>query len=76
MWWEKCSDILQDMGFFISRSENDIWMRDMGDHYEYLVRYVDDLAIVLNNPEKIISDLENKYILKLKGSGPIGYHLG
>ena len=29
-----------------------------------------------HRPELIISDLEKKYKLKLKGSGPIGYHLG
>jgi len=76
MWWERCSDILLDMGFFQAKVEDDIWMKDQGNHYEYIVRYVDDLAIASYRPQEIISLLESKYKLKLKGSGPIGYHLG
>ena len=76
MWGERCSDILQDMGYIPSKTEDDIWMRDLGDHYEYIARYVDDLALVSRNPQKIIDKLEETYKLKLKGTGPIGYHLG
>ena len=52
-------------------------MRDMGDHYEYLVAYVDDLAIASKNPQAIIDDLEgapNNF--KLKGTGTMEFHLG
>ena len=75
-WWERCSVILKDMNFFPSKAEDDIWMRDCQTHYEYIARYVDDLAIVSHNPQAIIDDLKKKYQLKLKGSGPIKYHLG
>lgn len=75
-WWERCSEILNDMGFQPSKAEDDIWMKDMGDHHEYLARYVDDIAIVSKNPKVIIDTLTTKYKLKLKGSGPIKYHLG
>ena len=75
-WWERFSDILQDMGFFPSKAEDDIWMRDKGDHYEYIARYVDDLAIVSKDPQTIVDTLSERYQLKLKGSGPIKYHLG
>ena len=44
-WWERFSDVLTDMGFVPSKAEDDIWMRDKKDHYEYIARYVDDLAI-------------------------------
>ena len=75
-WWERFSEILLDLGFSPSKAEDDIWMRDMNDHYEYLARYVDDLAIASRSPKGIISALETSHGLKLKGSGPMQYHLG
>ena len=75
-WWEKLSEILNDLGFTASRAEDDIWMRDKQSHYEYIVRYVDDLLIVSSNPKAITDTLESKFKLKLKNTGPIKYHLG
>ena len=75
-WWERCSEILSDMGFFPSKAEDDIWLRKGDGYYEYIARYVDDLAIVSKEPNIIIKTLCDKYGLKLKGSGPINYHLG
>ena len=48
----------------------------MGTHYEYLARYVDDLAIVSKHPERLIKTLEIGHKLRLKGSGKMKYHLG
>ena len=48
------------MGFLPSFAEPDIWMRDMGDHYEYIATYVDDLTIASRDPQAIIDVLENK----------------
>jgi len=31
-WSERLADVLGEMGFFTSKSEKDIWMRDKGDH--------------------------------------------
>ena len=45
-WWESLSAILNELGFTASKAEDDIWMRDKIDHYEYVVRYVDNLLIV------------------------------
>ena len=56
--------------------EPDIWMRDMDTHYEYIAVYVDDLLIVSKEPKLITDTLVNKYNFKLKGTGPIKYHLG
>jgi hypothetical protein len=65
------------MGFTPSRAEEDIWMRDMGDHYEYIAVYVDDLAIASKNPQGIIDALEgDPNNFKLKGTGPMAFHLG
>ena len=77
MWHDRLFDVLYDMGFRPSKAEEDIWMRDMGDHYEYLACYVDDLAIASKNPQAIIDALEgapNNF--KLKGTGPMQFHLG
>ena len=66
-WWERFSEVLGAMGFWPSKAEDDTWMRDMGNHYKYLTRYVDDLAIVSKHPERIITILEKDHKLKLKG---------
>ena len=75
-WHARFADTLRDMGFFISRADNDVWMRRNGDVYEYIAVYVDDLAIVAKDPQGICDILTNKYSYKLKGVGPITHHLG
>jgi hypothetical protein len=64
------------MGFTPSKVEPDIWMRCNGEVYEYIGVYVDDLAIIAKNPQEIVDVLENTYKFKLKGTGPISFHLG
>jgi Reverse transcriptase (RNA-dependent DNA polymerase) len=45
--------------------------------YKYIAVYVDDLAIAMKNPKEKFTDvLENKHKFKLKGTGPIAFHLG
>ena len=51
-------------------------MRRNGDIYEYIAPYVDDLCIVALDPKSITDVLTDKYSYKLKGTGPITYHLG
>jgi hypothetical protein len=75
-WHERFSDVLRSMDFFPSKAEPDIWMRRCGDHYEYIGVYVDDLCIVSKSPQAIIDDLTKKHKFKLKGTGPIKFHLG
>ena len=76
-WHNKLFDVLTDMGFFPSRAESDIWIKDCGDHYEYIATYVDDLLIASRNPQAIIDMLEAKpHQFKLKGTGPVKFHLG
>ena len=75
-WWEILADVLSQMGFFPSKAERDIWMRDKGDHYEYVFVYVDDLGIASKDSKSIVDELENRYGFKLKGTGPIQFHLG
>ena len=75
-WSERLADVLRDMGFFPSKAEADIWMRKVDDHYEYIGVYVDDLVVSSRNPGKIIELLKDSHGFKLKGTGPISFHLG
>ena len=65
-----------ELGFFPCKVEPDIWLRRNGDVYEYIAVYVDDLAIAARNPKEICDILMKKYKFKLKGTGPISFHLG
>ena len=47
------------------------------DLWKYIATYVDDLLIVSQQPLEILKVLQNEpYNFKLKGSGPINFHLG
>ena len=73
---EKFADTLRDMGFFPSKADPDVWMKDCHDHYEYVCVYVDDLFHMSRNPSKFFDKLKQEYKYKLKGVGPPKYHLG
>ncbi|MGL5935125.1 MAG: reverse transcriptase domain-containing protein, partial [Cetobacterium sp.] len=76
-WHDRLHDVLRDLGFTPSKAEEDIWMKDMGDHYDYIAVYVDDLLIASKDPKAIIVALESDPInFKLKGTGPLSFHLG
>jgi hypothetical protein len=76
-WHERLYDVLKGMGFSPSKAEEDIWMKDCGDHYEYIAAYVDDLMIASRDPQAIIDQLEAKpHSFKLKGTGAMSFHLG
>jgi len=75
-WYQRLSECLREMGFFQSKAEPEIWMHRCGDLYEYIGVYVDDLAIISSAPQDIIDVLQTKYKFKLKGTGPISFHLG
>ena len=51
-------------------------MRRNGDIYEYISVYVDNLAITARDPKGLCEILIKKYKYKLKGTGPISFHLG
>ena len=74
-WHEQLADCL-DMGYAPCKMEPDIWLRDCKEHCECIAAYVDDLLIVSKDPDIIINALTSFYKFKLKGTGPISYHLG
>jgi hypothetical protein len=75
-WHERFFDILCDLGFTPSKADSDVWMRRVGNLYEYLAVWVDDLCIASKDPKGIINALQEHAQLKLKGVGPLSYHLG
>jgi hypothetical protein len=75
-WHERFADILRQVGFVECKAEPDIWMRDKGDHYEYIAVYVDDLMILSKDPQGIVDIFEKDYSFTVKGTGPVDYHLG
>ena len=77
-WAETLHDILTDMDFIPSRADQCIWLKknEKFNIYEYIAVYVDDLCIAANDPKEIINVLKSKYHLKVKGDGPLTYHLG
>jgi hypothetical protein len=75
-WHERFADTLRDLGFTASKADSDVWMRENRGIYEYIAVYVDDIAVAAHDPEGIIHQLKEKYKYKLKGVGPLEYHLG
>jgi len=67
---EKLADNLLDLGFFQCQCDPAIWMKDCGDHYEYLCTWVDDLLFASKDPMWLMKALQDKpYGYTLKGVG-------
>ena len=69
-------ECLLELGFVPSLAKAFIYMRKCptADHYEYIATYVDDLFIIMNDPQAFLDQLQ--LTLKLKGSRPLNFHLG
>ena len=69
-WHHKFFEILHQMGFKPSRADPDTWIKypKDGSHYEYIVVYIDDLAIYMEFPKSFCD--------KLREVAPLNYHLG
>jgi hypothetical protein len=67
-----------ELNFKQCKGDPDVWMRPAkdGSCYEYVACYVDDLLISMKDPKEFCDMLKNKFNFKLKGDGPIDYHLG
>jgi len=57
---EKLADDLLNLGFFQCQCDPAIWMRDCGDHYEYLCTWVDDLLFASKDPMWLMKALQDK----------------
>ena len=70
---------LLELGFVLNLAEALIYMRicPTTDRYKYIAMYIDDLAIIMKDSQVFIDQLElAPYSFKLKGSGPLNFHLG
>ena len=77
-WSQKIHDIMLDMGFSPCKADPCIWLRKakFATKYEYVAIYVDDLLIACDCASELIHTLKRKHNLKIKGDGPLKYHLG
>ena len=74
---ERLSSVLQNFGFICSFADPDVWMRDAGECYEYIVVYVDNLIVAMKDTKEFFDQLQSPPMnFKLKGVGPASYHLG
>jgi len=72
---ELLADILREMGFFPSKADPAIWMKDYGEYYGFVVTWVDDLLIMSRKNQEIIDGL-GRYFKKLQDVGPPKHYLG
>ena len=77
-WSQKIHDIMLDMGFSPCKADPCVWLRKAkcATKYEYVAIYVDNLLIACSCASEFIHTLKRKHNLKIKGDGPLKYHLG
>ena len=70
------ADFLRFLGFFASRYDRDVWMREREelDGYDYVCTHVDDFKIVARNPDRWNDQIAAAFLLK--SVGPPAYYLG
>jgi hypothetical protein len=71
---EHLSAKMRALGYKSSKADSDLWMKDCGDHYEYLATFIDDVVSWSRDPMAVIAELKKDYVLK--GIGQPGYYLG
>jgi hypothetical protein len=75
-WHARFAECLFAEGFAPCKAEPDIWLRRSNNICECIAVCVDDLAIAMKEPDNFLKILTDKHYFKLKGSGPLSYHLG
>jgi hypothetical protein len=75
-WHDRFADTLRNMGYKPCMADPDVWLKDCGQHYEYVCVYVDDIMMFGKNPIDFFNSLTRDYQYKLKGVGSPTYHLG
>ena len=71
---EHLSQKLLTLGYKPTKVDADLWYKKVGDHYEYIARYVDDVICFSREPMKVMEKLQETYIMK--GVGKPQYYLG
>ena len=74
---EKLSSVLHKYGFHRSRVNPDLWMQDVGDLWEYVIVYVDDIIVAMKGAKHFFDELQGPNVsFTMKGVGKLNYHLG
>ena len=63
------------LGFKPCKADPCVWLREVKNKYECIAIYVDYFLIASEKPQQIIQDLKERINLKIKGGGPLEYHL-
>ena len=71
---EHLSIKLRKMGYRPSKADPDLWQKKVGEHYEYIARFVDDVISFSKDPMAVMKCLEQSYVMK--GVGKPSYYLG
>ena len=50
-WHDRMADAMCELGFEPCKADPDLWLKDTGMHYEYVCVYVDDVAVMMKDPE-------------------------
>ena len=67
---------LRKEGFIPSKADLDSWMHLAGSCCKYVCIYVDDMLVVMKEPETFFQNLSKRHGYKLKAVGNPEYHLG
>jgi hypothetical protein len=59
MWYRKFDTYMLGLGFIRSKEDHCVYFKLIGDHFIYLVLYVDDMLLIGNNKE-IIQDVKTQ----------------
>ena len=63
-WHEALSDKLRLISFRPSKADLNLWIRNMGNHHEYIAVYSDDILVFSKNPTVILKGLETLFPMK------------
>ena len=74
--YEALASTLKKEGFIPCKADPDLWMHPAGRCYEYVCMYVDNLLVVVKDPQTFFQNLTKKHGYRLKGVGDPEYHLG
>ena len=71
---------VEDLGFFPSEADPDVWMRPANDgkrdYYEYILCYVDDILCISAKAKEVMQQLQTKFKFKKDHIGPHENYLG
>ena len=66
-WHERCADTLRKINFVPSLADYDLWMRNAGDHYEYIAVYVDDVMVYSRRAVAVMDQFKKTGGFQMKG---------